>query len=155
MDVKRELLRDHEDHERQLEQIALALEAKQPTAELHRCWIAFEENLLDHMAAEERYLFAVTAQAHRLEIEQLRTEHRRIRQAVLSLHVWLELNTLKKQAIDELHAELLTHGAHEERTLHRWLEVDEGVMARRGVLAIRRRRECSSARIRVAAKVGD
>jgi len=155
MDVKRELLHDHEDHEHLLGQLALALEGTQPTAELRRCWIAFEENLLDHLDAEEHFLFTVTAQAHRLETEQLRTEHRRIRQSVLTLRVRLELNTLKKQAIDELRAQLLAHGAHEERTLHRWLEIDEGIMALRGVLAIRSRRERSAARLRVANKVTD
>jgi hypothetical protein len=74
---------------------------------------------------------------------------------VLTLRVRLELNTLKKQAIDELRAQLLAHGAHEERTLHRWLEIDEGIMALRGVLAIRSRRERSAARLRVANKVTD
>jgi hypothetical protein len=155
MDVKRELLRDHEDHEHLLEQLARALETRRPAAELRRYWIDFEENLFDHLDTEERYLFTVTAQAHRLEVQQLRAEHRQIRHAVVGLSVSLELDTLKKQAIDELRNLLLAHSAHEERTLHRWLEVDEGVMAHRGVLAIRSRRERSSVRLRVATKACD
>jgi hypothetical protein len=155
MDVKRELLRDHEDHELMLEQLAQALEARRPTAELRRYWIDFEENLFDHLDTEERYLFSVTAQAHRLEVQHLQAEHRHIRHAVVGLSVSLELDTLTTQAIDELRSLLLAHGAHEERTLHRWLEVDEGVMAYRGVLAIRSRRERSSARLRVATIAGD
>ena len=155
MDVKTELLRDHEDHELLLEQLARALEAGRPTAELRRYWTDFEENLFDHQDTEERYLFSVTAQAHRLEVQHLRAEHRQIRHTVVRLSVSLELGTLKKQAIDELRSLLSAHSAHEERTLHRWLEADEGVMAHRGVLAIRSRRERSSARLQVAAKAGD
>ncbi len=155
MDVKRELFRDHEDHELLLEQIARTLETSQKTAELRRCWLAFEENLFDHLDTEERFLFTVTAQAHRLEVEQLRAEHRRIRQAVQTFRVSVELNIPKKQGIDELRALLLAHRAHEEGSLHRWLEMDEGVMAQRGVLAIRARRERSSARMRVAVKMSD
>jgi len=155
MDIKRELLRDHEDHESLLQQLARAIETKRPTAELRHCWVAFEENLFDHLDTEERFLFTVTAQAHRLEIEQLRSEHRQIRQAVIGLSVSIELNTLKKQAIDDLRDLMLAHGAHEERSLHQWLEADEGVMAQRGVLAIRSRRERSSARLRLVAKASD
>ncbi|HKO50112.1 MAG TPA: hemerythrin domain-containing protein [Polyangiaceae bacterium] len=153
MDVRRELLRDHEDHEVLLAQVASSVEAKQSAAQLRRCWLAFEENLIEHLDAEERFLFTVTAQAHRLEIGQLRLEHRGIRQAVLTLRMQLEHNRLEQEAIDELRALMLAHGAHEERTLHRWLAIDEGIMAHRGLLAMRTRRERSSPRMRVAAKV--
>jgi hypothetical protein len=153
LDVKRELHLDHEDHAVLLDQLAFAVETNQPTEELRRCWSAFEENLFDHLQTEERHLFTVAAQAHRLEIAQLRCEHERIRQAVHGLSVCLEPNTLKKQSIEELRALLLAHSAHEECSLHRWLEMDEGVLALRGVHAIRTRRERASARMRVAAKV--
>ena len=155
MDVRKELLQDHSDHEELLVELAHALEAKQSAAALRQLWTAFEENLFDHMDTEERSLFSVAAQAHRLEIEQLRSEHRRIRHSVVSLSVSIELNTLKKQSIDALLEELRAHGQHEERSLHRWLEADEGVLAYRGVLAIRSRRERSSARLRAAAKADD
>jgi len=153
MDVRTELLQDHADHEELLADLAHAIEARQSGAELRRLWSTFEDNLFDHLDTEERSLFTVAAQAHRLEIEQLRSEHRRIRQAVVSLSVSIELNTLKKQSIEELRQDLRAHSEHEERSLHRWLEADEGVLAYRGVLAIRSRRERSSARLRAAAKV--
>jgi len=155
MDVRKELLQDHADHEELLVELAHALEARQSAAALRQLWVTFEENLFDHMDTEERSLFSVAEQAHRLEIEQLRSEHRRIRHSVVRLSVSIELNTLKKQAIDDLLEELRAHGQHEERSLHRWLEADEGVLAYRGVLAIRSRRERSSARLRAAAKVDD
>jgi hypothetical protein len=154
LDVRRELHRDHEDHEVLLEQLVFAVESRQPFVEVRRCWSEFEENLFDHLDTEERYLFTVADQAHRLEIAQLRAEHQRIRQTVLRLGVSVELNTLKKQAIEDLRALLLAHSAHEQRSLHHWLEIDEGVLALRGVLAIRTRRERASARLRVAAKAG-
>jgi hemerythrin-like domain-containing protein len=153
LDVKRELHRDHEDHAVLLEELAFAVEARQPIAELRKYWLVFEENLGEHLETEERHLFTVAAQAHRREIAQLHAEHQQIRRAVLGLRVSLELNSLERQAIDELRAMLVAHSAHEEQSLHRWLEIDEGILAVRGVLAIRSRRERASTRMRVAAKV--
>ncbi len=153
-DVKRELSHDHEDHRALLQDLANSIDAKEPGAELRRRWLAFEENLLDHLDTEERALFSVAVQAHRLEIERLRAEHRQIRQVAVGLSVAAELHSLKRPGIDELLDMLRAHNEHEEHSLHRWLEDDEGVLARRGVLAIRSRRERSSARIRVSAKVG-
>ncbi|HYQ42259.1 MAG TPA: hemerythrin domain-containing protein [Polyangiaceae bacterium] len=153
MDVKRELIRDHEDHERLLEQLTRKLEARPPLAELRQCWADFEENLFDHLATEERYLFSVAVQAHRLEIQQLRAEHGQIRRAMGAISVSVALDTLSKQEIDDLRALLVAHVAHEERSLHHWLEIDEGIMAQRGVLAICSRRERASARLRAASKV--
>lgn len=155
MDVKRELILDHEDHARLLEQLADAVEAKRDAAQVRQCWLAFEENLFDHLDTEERFLFTTTAQAHRLEIEQLQTEHRRIRQAVVGIHVAIELNVLKKEVIEGLRSLLVAHSEHEERSLHRWLEIDEGILAHRGVMAIRNRRERSATRLRAYTKLSD
>jgi len=152
MDVKQELNRDHEDHAILLKQVVNAIEAKRPITELRRCWSAFEENLFDHMATEERYLFPVASQAHRREIEQLRAEHTRIRQIVVLLRASLDLPSSASEGIEELGAVLRAHSAHEEQSLHRWLEIDEGILASRGVLAIRARRERASATTPVAVK---
>lgn len=151
-EVRKQLTQDHEDHERLLKQLAASLEAKRPPAELRERWSEFEANLFDHMETEERSLFSVAAQAHRLEIEKLRSEHRQIRQALFGMAVSVELHTLKKNTIDELLDLLHAHTEHEQKTLHHWIEVDEGIMARRGVLAIRSRRERSSARLRAASE---
>jgi hypothetical protein len=153
MHINHELSQDHEDHEVLLLHLAQALAAKRPAAELRRCWVNFEENLFDHLDTEERTLFAVVEQAHRLELAQLRAEHRQIRQAVIGLSVSIELHTLRTEAIDELRTLLLAHHTHEERSLHRWIETDQGILARRGILATRARRERSSARMKVAKMV--
>ena len=151
--LQQDLLQDHEEHELLLEQLAAALETGRPALELRECWADFEENLFDHMAAEERFLFSVTSQAHRMEIEKLRTEHRQIRQVALGLSAFVELGSLKKEALDELAALLHAHTEHERRSLHLWLEQDEGILAQRGVKAIRSRREHSSPRLRVLSKL--
>jgi len=148
MDVRSELHRDHADHELELERLTCAVEARQSATALLRGWQAFEENLVDHLDAEERHLFTVTVQAHRKEIEQLRAEHRGIREALIALSAAVQRNSLDKGAIDEFRALLRAHSAHEEQTLHRWLEIDEGFLALRGVLAIRDRRERALARVR-------
>lgn len=155
LDIRKELSQDHEDHELLLLYLAQAVEAQRPPTELHRCWAAFEENLFEHLETEERALFSVAAQAHRREIEQLQCEHRHIRYAVHALGASIELQTLRKEAIDELRSLLKAHTSREERSLHHWLEVDQGIMARRGVLAIRARRERASARMRVAPKAAE
>jgi hypothetical protein len=97
----------------------------------------------------------VLRERRKVEIERLRTEHRQIRHVAVGLSVAAELHSLKRPAVDELLGMLRAHNDHEEHALHRWLEEDEGVLARRGVLAIRSRRERASARVRVSAKVGD
>lgn len=155
LDVKRELHLDHEDHAALLELLARAVEAKRGQLFLQRCWSAFQENLFDHLDTEERYLFTATVQAHRFEIEQLRSEHRRIRDTVAGLRASIECDALTRPAIDEVRQLLQEHSAHEERSLHRWLEIDEGVMGHRGVLAIRTRRERSSAIKRVVLEESD
>lgn len=154
LDIRKELSQDHEDHEVQLLHLAQAVEEKLPADELRRRWVNFEENLVEHLDTEERSLFRVAVQAHRHEIEQLQSEHRKIRQAVIGLSVAVELHRLRKEALDELRLLLRMHTAHEERSLHQWLEADQGILARRGVLAIRARRERASARMKVVAKVG-
>ncbi|MEP7051861.1 MAG: hypothetical protein ABJB12_15965 [Pseudomonadota bacterium] len=67
--------------------------------------------------------------------------------------VSLELHTPKGLVIEELQALLRSHSEHERRSLHRWLEQDEGILARRGLMEIRSRRERSVSRLRVAAKI--
>jgi len=155
MDVRKELSRDHEDHEELLLRLRHAVAECQSVTELRRCWLAFEENLLDHFEAEERSLFNVAVQAHRVEVAQLRAEHRLIRQALVALRASLELNALKPEAVDSLLAQLQAHSAHEACSLHRWLELDEGILARRGVLAMRSRRERSSPRLKATQKLDD
>jgi len=152
--VKLELSRDHQDHDALLRHLAELVDAKRPPAEIRQCWLEFEENLVDHLETEERSLFSVAVQAHRLEIEKLRAEHRQIRQSLIGVSVSVELCTLKRSAIDELLTLLNAHVEHEERSLHHWLEEDEGILALRGVHAIRSRRERSSARLKAALKVG-
>jgi len=151
--IQEELSRDHEDHELQLQYLATAIDAKRPLSELREYWADFEENLFDHLATEERALFRVAAQAHRQEIAKLLAEHWQIRQVAAQVSLSLELHQVERPAIEELLALLQAHSAHEQRSLHLWLEQDEGILARRGLLEIRSRRERSASRLRVAVKL--
>ena len=138
--IKERLSKDHEQHERLLQGLAHAVEARVSPENLRRSWLRFERSVLDHLEAEEHSLFSVFSQVHGGEILALRSEHRRIRYAVIELSVSVELHTVKKSAIDSLMSLLREHVEHEDRTLHEWLEKDEGISSRRAILAMLARR---------------
>jgi iron-sulfur cluster repair protein YtfE (RIC family) len=139
--AKEHLSKDHQQQEHLLRGLAEALEVGAPPHELRRRWSLFERSLLSHVEAEENVLFPVFAQAHRNEMLALRAEHSGIRWAAIELSVSIELHTVKKAAIDHLLDLLREHGAHEHRTLHVWLDEDEGISSRRAILEMVARRE--------------
>jgi hypothetical protein len=134
------LARDHEEHEQLLCNLVRAMARDISPEEVRAAWLPFEHSLLEHLDAEERSLFCVFTQAHRSEIDALRSEHRRIRYAVIELSVSMELHSVKKAALDDLLALIRAHTVHEHRTLHKWLDEDEGISSRRAVLAMLARR---------------
>jgi len=139
--AKEHLSKDHEEQEHLLRGLARGLETGVPPDELRRRWSLFEHSLLTHVEAEESLLFPVFAQAHRSEMLALRAEHSGIRWATIELSVSIELHTVKKAAIDHLIDLLREHGEHEHRTLHTWLDEDEGISSRRAILEMVARRE--------------
>ena len=139
--AKEHLSKDHEQQASLLRGLARALEARVPPDELRRRWSLFEHSLLSHLEAEESVLFPVFAQAHRSEILALRAEHSGIRWATIELSVSIELHTVKQGAIEHLLELLCAHGEHEQRTLHEWLDEDEGISSRRAILEMVARRE--------------
>lgn len=138
--VKERLSKDHEQHERLLQGLADAVEARVSPEDLRRSWVRFERSVLDHLEAEERWLFSVFSQVHGSEILALRSEHRKIRYAIIELSVSVELHTAKKSALDGLMSLLREHTEHEDRTLHEWLEKDEGISSQRAILTMLARR---------------
>jgi hemerythrin superfamily protein len=138
--VKEYLQKDHQEHERLLQRLRRAIDTSASPDEVRQCWLPFERNLLDHLLAEERSLFTVVVQAHREEVEALRAEHRRIRYLVSDLSVSVELQAVRKSEIDRLLEMLRKHTEREEQSLHKWLEMDEGICARRGLSAMLERR---------------
>jgi hypothetical protein len=134
--VTAQLAQDHEEQEELLRELAESFAAGESPGSLRQRWQAFESSLLGHIDAEERSLFCVFSHSHRGEIDALRAEHRAIRYALIELSVCIELHSLKGSAIAVLRQLLHDHAQHEDRSLHRWLEQDEGIGSRRGILAM-------------------
>lgn len=135
-------------------QLAEAVDNILPPEELRARWRKFQDSLLGHFDAEERLLFAVFAQGHRAATQRLRAEHRTISQAAAALSASIEQNTLQRSAVEELLSLLRAHTQHEARTLHCWLEQDEGSLARRRVLAFQQCREGSTMHLESRARRG-
>jgi len=121
-DLKQQLFGEHEQIEYSLQYLAGAVRSGAGCALLRECWVRFELSLLDHLAAEERYLFGVVAEAHRAGIEALRAEHLQIRQALAELGLSVDLGTMNLQEIEALRTLLAAHSAHESYSLYQWLE---------------------------------
>ena len=134
------LAKDHDQHHRLLERLAQAVDAQASPAEVHARWHRFETNLFDHMDTEERVLFGVFSQSHRLELQSLRAAHQTIRTAAIALHVSVALHRVQRPAIEELQALLRAHAEQEDASLHLWIDRDEGILSHRGVLAMIARR---------------
>jgi hemerythrin len=138
--IKDDLCRDHEAHERMLVNLVESIDRNTSPKEFRLAWARLEKDLLEHLDAEEHSLFCVFTQAHQHELITLLGEHRRIRHAVIELSVCAALHTIKREALDSLLALLREHTRHEDQTLHKWLDEDEGISSRRGVLAMQARR---------------
>ena len=134
-DLKQQLFGEHEQIEYSLQYLAGAVRSGARRALLRECWVRFELSLLDHLAAEERYLFGVVAEAHRAGIEALRAEHLQIRQALAELGLSVDLGTMNIQEIEALRTLLAAHSAHESYSLYQWLEESPSCAAQRAVSA--------------------
>jgi hemerythrin-like domain-containing protein len=135
-DLKRRLADDHAELERQLQALARSVDADDPACDLSQCWTEFEASLRVHLDTEERCIFPEVASAHRPEVEELRAEHRHIRNALTELGLAVELHTLRKASVDELLAFLSRHAARENSSLYDWLEQASSPGPRRGLLAM-------------------
>ena len=134
-DLKQQLFGEHEQIEYSLQYLAGAVRSGARRALLRECWVRFELSLLDHLAAEERYLFGVVAETHRAGIEALRAEHLQIRQALAELGLSVDLGTMNIQEIEALRTLLAAHSAHESYSLYQWLDESPSA-AQRAVSAV-------------------
>jgi hemerythrin-like domain-containing protein len=145
-DLKRRLTDDHSELARQLQALARSVDANDPTCDLNQCLARFEGSLRDHLDTEERCIFPEVASAHRAEVEELRAEHRHIRNALTELGLAVELHTLRKASVDQLIAFLDRHAARENDSLYDWLEQASSPGPRRGLLAMFERRQRATER---------
>src|SRR4051812_48949034 len=108
-DVKRQLFSEHEQIEYSLQYLARAARRGTERAMLHEFWVRFEVSLLEHLAAEERYLFAIVAEAHPAGVEALVAEHSPIRQALVELGFSVDLGTMNIKELEALGTLLAAH----------------------------------------------
>jgi hemerythrin-like domain-containing protein len=121
MDVRESLGSDHQAIERRLTELSDAVEgANWPT--ILQVFREVDRGLRAHIDGEERYLFPSFEGNHSDVIGQLRLEHEYARRALDELMVKTELHTLRKEAIDELVAQLRAHAAKENQTLYAWAD---------------------------------
>ncbi len=121
MNVRESLGSDHRAIERKLRQLSDAVEG----ADFRTILEVFREvdrGLRAHMDGEEQYLFPNFETSHPNAIEELRSEHAHTRLALDELMIQTELHTLRKEAIDQLLAQLRAHAAKENRTLYAWAD---------------------------------
>lgn len=100
-----------------------------PARQPHEVWRRFREGLLDHMAAEERYLFRRFGLAHRREADTLRADHAELRTALARLAA---RSGVDREELERLIAAVCAHGRREDHLLYRWAEqeVDTTVQER-------------------------
>lgn len=134
--LRQRLLDDHVELAKQLRRLADSVDANDSCSDLGQIWAGLESHLLDHLDAEERYLFPMAAREHRAEIEALRAEHQHIRRAVAELGVCVDLHTLRKAAIVDLIEFLQRHAEREDRSLYEWCERQSGGHGVTGLFAM-------------------
>src|SRR5205809_312694 len=83
----------------------------QPT--LQKAWAEFEDSLLTHLDAEERYLLPRFEHKAPDAVRAIRSEHTRIRKLIAELGVTTELHLLRKSVAEELVQTLRAHAARE------------------------------------------
>lgn len=119
MDLREQLLLEHQDVETSLEQMKHAVREDDPRG-LCEAWSRFERDLGDHMRFEERELMWRFAEVDPVEAAALRAEHDRIRKLVAELGISADLHTMRANIADQLLDELRAHRRREDESLYRW-----------------------------------
>lgn len=112
------LTKDHEELDALLH--SLAQDAKAPFSDaLQATWGAFENKLIRHMEAEERFLLPLLEVTDAAEVARIRREHARIRDSLTELGLAVELHTVREANVSELISVLEAHAKHENDALYR------------------------------------
>jgi hypothetical protein len=82
-------------------------------------WTQFEQNLLNHIDAEEVYFLPWFEREYAAEAAALRQDHATIRYLLADMGVRLELHAVREANVARLIALLRAHTAKEERLLYR------------------------------------
>jgi len=108
---------DHKDLDRLFERLLEEVHARDDAA-ADRTWTEFERELQSHMSAEEKHILPVLAKGAPNEAAHIRADHDRIREALSSMGVSLELHTLPEEKVETFITLLRRHSAHEEESLY-------------------------------------
>jgi hypothetical protein len=85
-------------------------------------WARVERELLEHMAAEERMVFAAYQRADPASAQDLRGEHATLRARALELGAAIRLRRVRGEQLQQLVDELRAHARHEDASLYRWAQ---------------------------------
>lgn len=119
--IRDRFVRDHEDLELQVEDLANAVEgADFPT--IQAIWARFERFMLGHIAAEEEHALGRFEEVDPAAAKQIRDEHDQIRQAIAEIGVEGELKTLRKERADAFIALLAAHREREDALFYGWAD---------------------------------
>lgn len=80
----------------------------------------FEQEILEHLRAEEELLLPGYAEFAPHDARKLREEHDELRRALFRIGVDVELHAVRVHHVDHLIAELRAHAAHEDTGLYTW-----------------------------------
>lgn len=97
-------------------------------------WTRFEEALVAHFEAEEKYLLPAFAAERPDEAEWIRRDHARIRSLVNRLGVGIDLHTVRERTVRELVQSLREHAEREEASFYATAERMADERVRRSVI---------------------
>jgi hemerythrin-like domain-containing protein len=101
--------------------------------EVRSMWARFEEGLLGHFTAEERYLLPLYDKAEPGEAERLLSEHASFRRTLEELGVGVDLGVVNVDVAKAFVDRLRGHARREDHLLYRWAEREVGAAGRKAV----------------------
>lgn len=120
------------DHHVRLEAICtelLSAAAADDGREVTITWRELEEELLDHMAAEEEIILPGYGEHAPDDARRIRDEHVRLRALLTPLGVEVELHEVRATRLRQLAHLLHAHAAHEDAEMYPWAEAHLGAAA--------------------------
>ena len=114
------------DHHRELEAMYRALLAAtyaDDARDLVFAYRAFEQEILEHLAAEEQEILPAYERAAPHEARAIRGDHDRIRQELQRVGVYVELHVIRAETMHGVIAELRAHSAREGTRMYPWAQL--------------------------------
>lgn len=114
------------DHHRGIEAAYRALLAATYTddpRELVTQFKIFENEILEHMAAEEEVILPAYEHYVPADARAVRKDHGRIREQLTRIGIDCDLHAIRADTMEELITELRTHAAREDLQMYRWAQI--------------------------------